>query len=103
MKKITEEERKKILEQHKLWLESEGKEGERADFSYTDLSGVDFSGENLKGAIFTGAKLTSTNFQGAKMYGVDIFSPEFKDTDNCFYADILGTTAEADLIFRRKK
>ena len=37
MKKITEEELKTILEQHKLWLDSDGGKGKCADLTRADL------------------------------------------------------------------
>ena len=47
MKKITEEELKTILEQHKLWLDSNKKEGKCADLSDADLTEAGFTGANL--------------------------------------------------------
>jgi uncharacterized protein YjbI with pentapeptide repeats len=57
LRKISEEELKKILEYHKKWLESDGKEGERADFQNTNLKGrsghrADFKHYNLQGVRF---------------------------------------------------
>jgi uncharacterized protein YjbI with pentapeptide repeats len=34
----------KILKSHKLWLDTEGEEGEQADFSRADLIGIDLTG-----------------------------------------------------------
>ena len=42
-KKISEEEIKEKLNKHKLWLESDEKEGECADFIKLNLEGYDFS------------------------------------------------------------
>ena len=58
---------KKILEEHRMWVESEGREGKRADFSYKDLSGTDFSGEFLENSRFTGAILSNCKFVNAKL------------------------------------
>ncbi len=52
----------KILEAHRMWVESEGKEGERAD-----LSGANLQGANLTQANLQGANLTGANLQGAKL------------------------------------
>ena len=43
---------KEILEQHRLWLETNEVQGERAN-----LEGADLKGANLKGAILTGTIL----------------------------------------------
>jgi Pentapeptide repeats (8 copies) len=65
----------KILELHRLYLETEYHEGHRANFSSADLSGRYFSRLNLpgikmdravlRGANFTGARLQSANLIGA--------------------------------------
>lgn len=57
---MTKEELDKILELHKLWLDSKGKEGKRgnlegANLQGVDLRGVDLRGVNLEGAILDGA------------------------------------------------
>ena len=51
MKKITKKELKEILEQHTLWLDSNEKEGKRADLFFADLTCVDLSGVNLTDTI----------------------------------------------------
>ena len=43
MKTYTDEELKHILEQHKLWLDTDGEEGQKADLSDANLSGVNES------------------------------------------------------------
>jgi uncharacterized protein YjbI with pentapeptide repeats len=43
------------------------KQGENADLSYTDLSGLAFDGVDFTGANFTGAILDSTKFNGATL------------------------------------
>src|SRR6266404_1231719 len=63
----------KALEAHKLWLESKGKQGQRANFQNASLNEIrDLGGANLQGAILNGANfansdLTDTNFQGAEL------------------------------------
>lgn len=41
------EQLKKVLDDHQLWLETEGKEGKQADLSGADLSGADLRGADL--------------------------------------------------------
>jgi len=64
---MREDEIKKVLEEHKKWLNDEG--GKCADLSGADLSGADLSGANLSGANLSGAKLS-----GANLFSADLFS-----------------------------
>jgi uncharacterized protein YjbI with pentapeptide repeats len=81
-RKIPEEELIKILEEHKKWLDSDNKEGERADLKYNDLQGnalinalsrsslamkLDLRSVNLYGANLQGADLRDVNLQGADL------------------------------------
>ena len=72
MKKITEEELKTILEQHKLWLDSNKKEGKRADLTDAKLYGADLSGANLTRANLAYANLTDANLTRANLSGADL-------------------------------
>ena len=71
MKKLTQKQINKILEEHKHWLneDCEGWEIMRADFSYCDLSGANLSGTILRGAILRGAILRGANLSGAILSG----------------------------------
>lgn len=67
----------KILTQHRLWLESGGKEGMRASLKGAWLEGADLSeayisGACLKGATLSGAALWRSNFEGADLRGADL-------------------------------
>src|ERR1700726_226632 len=53
-----------MLAAHRLYLETERRQGSRADFGSAGLSGHDFSGL-LKGADFTGAHFQRANLIGA--------------------------------------
>ena len=72
MKKITKEELKTILEQHKLWLDSDGKDGKYAILYGADLSDADLTGVNLYGANLTWANLTGANLYGANLTGANL-------------------------------
>ena len=83
---------REILEAHRKWVESEGKEGQEANLrgaklrganlsgAYlikADLPGADLSGANLSGAYLfkadlTGAKLPGANLSGAHLQGADL-------------------------------
>lgn len=69
---MTQEELDKIIEQHKLWLKTDGKEGRQADLSGTDLRGKDLKGTvlvlaNLKGANLNGLDLSFSNLNSANL------------------------------------
>ena len=101
MKKITEEELKTILEQHELWLNSNGKEGKRADLTDADLtdanladanltcadltwaylSGAKLTGANLTGAILSGANLTRADLSVADLRGADLTGADLTGAD----------------------
>ena len=101
------EELEKILQDHQIWLKSNGEKGERADlrnldFSNSadltallrhyslknaDLSHTDFSNQDLSGVIFKGAKLENANFNGAKLNNAHMENIS-ADRINLSYADI---------------
>ena len=56
-----------ILKQHKLWLDSQGKSGARADLSGANLSKADLSGADLRAAYLSEADLTGRNLSGANL------------------------------------
>ena len=67
MKTYTPEELKHILEQHELWLDTGGEEGQKADLCNanledTDLSKADLRYANLRDANLRNAKLSCANF-----------------------------------------
>ena len=70
--KITREELNDVLEKHKRWLDTDGKEGERADLSYTDLRGFNLTRVNLAGADLSYTNLQSTNLWNSILDGVDM-------------------------------
>ena len=71
-----------ILEQHKLWIETNGVQGERAnlvganlrdaDLTYANLTGANLTVANLIGANLTGADLTDANLTGVNLGGADL-------------------------------
>ena len=80
----------KVLEQHKIWVDSNGKEGERADLSDAtlinlDLSGVDLRGAQLRDINLSGADLRNTNLSDAdltdaNLRGADLREANFNQT-----------------------
>ena len=84
MKQITETELKNILDQHKLWIESEQKQGKQANLAYAilvdaylvdanlidaNLDRANLKGANLKGANLIDANLVDANLVGANLEG----------------------------------
>jgi uncharacterized protein YjbI with pentapeptide repeats len=55
------DELKAILYAHKLWLESDGKKGERANLRRADLRVANLSGADLRRAYLRGADLSGAN------------------------------------------
>lgn len=58
-----------ILDQHRAWAESNGRDGARADLSGMDLSGADLDGANLASAQMAGANLAGAKLNGADLSG----------------------------------
>ena len=66
-----------ILNDHKLWLTSEGQKGQKADLAYAMLSEADLyaaciSGINLQGADLQGADLSEADLYEANLRGADM-------------------------------
>ena len=56
-----------IIEQHALWLATDGKEGSRANLTRANLCGVSLTHANLTRANLYGANLTRANLFGANL------------------------------------
>ena len=57
---------KKILEEHKKWLDGDGKKSNNPCLNDADLSGADLRWANLSGADLSGADLERADLKGAK-------------------------------------
>ena len=57
---------------HWQWLNSDGAEGRRADFSGVDLRGTDFSSADLRSARFVGTDLSGASFAQSDLEGADL-------------------------------
>ena len=76
---------KEILDQHKLWFETNGMHGQRAclrgaNLEGADLEGADLRGANLKNADLRGANLTGANLTGANLTGANLRRADFYNT-----------------------
>ena len=68
-----------IIEQHALWLATDGEEGSRANLNGVNLNGVNLNGVNLTcanlyGVNLTHANLTCANLNGANLTRVNLYS-----------------------------
>ena len=68
-----------ILVAHTNWLN--GKGGERADLSYTNLRFVNLSGVDLRYADLEGAKLEGAKLKGAKLEGAKLEYSDLEGSD----------------------
>jgi len=62
----------RILQQHQLWLESDGVKGERAN-----LRGANLQGADLRSAYLRNADLRNASLQGANLWGADLRGAKF--------------------------
>ncbi len=86
LRDVSPNELKEILEAHRMWVESEGKEGERADLVEANLQGAYLVEANLQGAF-----LVEANLQGAYLVGAKgLTASQVKEAKNwklAFYSD----------------
>ena len=93
---------KEILDQHKIWLDTNGVQGKRADLEGANLLGAklkdaDLEGANLLGADLTDANLTDAilncaslyraNLEGANLEGADLRGANLR---GAYLADLEG-------------
>ena len=69
---MKQDEIKDVLQKHKLWIDTHGKEGERAKLNYVDLSYVDLSYADLRYAILSYANLNGANLSYADLRYADL-------------------------------
>jgi len=74
-----------VLDQHKLWVESGGESGRRADLSGVNLANADLTGVNLRGAILDKAKLQGADLSMANLRGASLVQADLRN------ATLLGT------------
>ena len=91
---MTAKELKKVIGAHKKWLDGEGREGRRADFSNADLHGVnlrraDLQGADLRGANLRGVDLRNANLRSSEMWNADLRGANLQHAD-LQYADLHG-------------
>jgi len=86
-----------ILDQHKIWVESGGETGTKADLSGINLSKADLTGVNLQGAQLhrtnlVGADLSMANLRGASLVRADMRNANLLGTE-LRGANLMGANA----------
>ncbi len=91
-KKLDNNSLKSIIQDHQLWLKTNGKQGRKADLSHTDLEGVNLNKAILQGAILNNSDLAETNLSKANLKGSNL------QVANMHQADLQGANlSKADL------
>jgi len=85
-----------VLDQHKIWVESGGDSGIKADLSGVNLAHADLTGVNLQGAVlnkanFRGADLSLANLRGASLVQADLRDTNLLGTE-LRGANLMGAT-----------
>lgn len=73
------DELRKILDEHKVYLESLGESGSRANFSGTYLRDANLRNADLRGADLSWANLIKANLRGADLSGADLRAARLPD------------------------
>ena len=85
---------RKILDEHKVWIESFRQQGSRADLRDADLRDADLRGADLRGADLFGADLRGADLFGANLRDADLRGANLRDADlrdaNLRDADLRG-------------
>ena len=63
---------KQIIEQHALWLDTNGKEGSRANLTRANLNGANLTRANLNSVNLYGANLNDANLEGANLTNANL-------------------------------
>ena len=89
---MTNEEIKKMLENHKHWLKEDidGWEKMRANLRGADLRGANLRGADLRGANLRGADLRGADLRGANLRGANLREADLRGA-NLREADLRGT------------
>src|SRR5689334_12812140 len=83
---LSTDEIERQLAEHRLYLETEWRQGHRANFASADLTGRDFSGLSLRGikmdrALLKGADFTRAGLQRANLIGAVLEEARLDDAD----------------------
>ena len=76
LRNISKDELDKIIGNHKLWLQTNGEKGERADLRYANLRYANLSYANLRYANLSYANLSSADLRYADLRYADLSSAD---------------------------
>ncbi|EMZ4481754.1 pentapeptide repeat-containing protein [Salmonella enterica] len=79
----------KILEEHKVWINSMRESGSRANLCGSNLYGANLCGANLYGADLCCANLCGADLYGADLRGANLRGANLRGADLCC-ADLYG-------------
>jgi uncharacterized protein YjbI with pentapeptide repeats len=74
-----------VLDQHKIWVESGGESGTKADLCGVNLAHADLTGVNLQGAFLNKANFRAADLSLANLRGASLVQADLRDTN------LLGT------------
>jgi len=94
LRDVSPDELAKILEAHRKWVESEGKEGEMAYLSRANLQGAALRLANLQEAFLTEANLQGADLSEAKLQGANLSLANLQGAD-LFDANLQGANLRA--------
>ena len=80
---------KEILEQHKLWIETNKAEGKRANLRNANLEGACPCGADLRDADLYHANLTGADLRDANLYHANLWGADLRDA-NLYHANLHG-------------
>ncbi|CAG9416063.1 pentapeptide repeat-containing protein [Providencia alcalifaciens] len=75
------DELRKILDEHKVYVESFGERGSKAYLRGANLRGADLRGANLRGAYLRDANLRGANLRGADLIDANLRGANLIDAD----------------------
>ena len=85
---MTKNELNKIIDNHKLWLKTNGEQGERADLRNANLRNANLSNANLSNANLSNANLSNANLSNANLRNANLRNA------NLSYADLINAVLD---------
>ena len=80
-----------VLDQHRIWVESGGESGAKADLSGVNLSKADLTGVNLQGATLHRTNLSGADLSMANLRGATLAQADMRET-NLLGTELRGAT-----------
>src|ERR1700746_211015 len=80
-----------ILDQHKIWVESGGESGVKADLCGINLEKADLTGVHLRGASLVGSNLQNANLLGTELRGSNLMGANLYGAEGLWFGRLGGT------------